>query len=360
MYYFKKRHPELLAKTKYVLGSKDYLLLQLTGERLTEPSIAAATQMYNINTLDWDKEALEVVGINRSQLPRPVDGMRTAIPVLESVRKELGLTSTKLDVFPGVYDGGALAVGLSGLAPDVGVMNIGTSALVRVPGDKPVFDSNDEMRLQPYCLAEGMYLNGGALNNATLPINWMREKLFQLDLDNIPDLDETKGAPIFCLPYLTGERDSKIGPFASGVFFGLRDHHGKKDLLRSVMEGVAFSLCMVKEALVENKSVISELRLGGGGAGSKTWTQIFADVFDAPIKLPKGEEIALVGSAMIAYTALGVYNSLEQAARVMTTLGETVEPIRENTKIYAEHYQFFKKLRLGMGDLFREHVKLTC
>jgi len=359
LFYFKKRRPELIAKTKYFLGCKDYLLLQLTGEALTEPSIAAATQMFNINSLSWDSTALNVLGIGPKQLPRPVDGIRTAIPVLESVRKELGLTSTKLDVFPGIYDGGALAVGLSGLAPDIGVMNIGTSALVRVPGTKPVFDSKEEMRLQPYCLAENLYLNGGALNNATLPLNWMREKLFEPDLDNIPELKDTKNAPIFCLPYLTGERDSKIGPFASGVFFGLRDHHGRQEMLRSVMEGVAFSLCMVKEALLENHSTISELRLGGGGAGSKAWTQILADVFNAPIKLPNGEEVALVGSAMLAYTALGVYESLEKAKKEMTSVGEIVEPIAENVKIYAEHYEFFKKLRSEMGELYRAHVKLT-
>lgn len=360
IFYFRKRHPELFEETRYFFGCKDYMLAQLTGEKLTEPSIAAATQMFDINTFEWDPEALNAVGIDRKQLPRVIDGTRAAIPVLESVRKELGLTSTALDVFPGVYDGGALAVGLGGLKADVGVMNIGTSALVRVPGERPIFDSSENMRLQPYCLAEHLYLNGGALNNATLPLNWMRDKLFELDLDNIPELSETKGAPIFCLPYLTGERDSKIGPFASGVFFGLRDSHKRADLLRSVMEGVAFSLCMVKEALDENDSTITELRLGGGGAGSKTWTQIFADVFHAPIVLPKGEEIALVGNAMIAFTALGTFESLEDAAKSMVSIRETVEPVAANVVRYGEYYEFFKKLRAELGDLYREHVQLAA
>jgi gluconokinase len=357
-FYFKTRKPELFSQTRYFLSSKDYLLLQLTGEILTEPSIAVATQMFNIGSFSWDEEALAYVGIEPSQLARVVDGTRTAVPVRESVRKELGLTSTSLDVFPGVYDGGALAVGLSGLKDSVGVINLGTSAMVRVPGTEPIFDHSEKMAVQPYCLTQQLYLNGGALNNATLPINWMREKLFELDLNNIPAFGSDKCAPVFCLPYLTGERDSKIGPYASGVFFGLRDHHDPQDMLKSVLEGVAFSLCMVKEALVANGSRISELRIGGGGAGSPAWMQIFADIFQAPINLPRGEEIALVGNAMIAFTALGTYPSLSQAADAMVSLGEVVEPIPDHVERYHSYFAFFKKLREQLGALYEEHVHL--
>jgi len=358
LFYFQKRKPELMEKARHFLGSKDFLLFQLTGELLTEPSIASATQMLNTRTIDWDDETLSIMGIDRSRLPRVVDGFRTAVPVLESVRKELGLTSTKLDVVPGLYDGGALAVGLSGLRERVAVMNIGTSAMVRMPSPKPAFDLSENMRLQPYCLSENLYLNGGALNNATLPINWMRDRLFELDLVNIPKLDLKRGAPLFCLPYLTGERDAKIGPHASGVFFGLRDHHGPQDMLRSVMEGVSFSLCLVKDALVENGNEINELRMGGGGAGSKVWTQIFADVFNAPIKLPQGEEIALIGNAIIAYTALGKFPSLDKAAESMVKIGATIDPEPAGVKLYEELFEFFKELRTSVGALYQRHSSL--
>ncbi len=360
LFYFQKRKPEIVRRARHLLGSKDFLLYQLTGEFLTEPSIAGATQMLNAHTTDWDEETLSIMGVERNHLPRVVDGLKTAIPVLESVRKEIGLTSTNLDIFPGLYDGGALAVGLSGLRDHVGVMNIGTSAMVRVPSATPAFDLSENMRLQPYCLAENLYLNGGALNNATLPINWMRDRLFELDLDNIPELEIKRGAPLFCLPYLTGERDAKIGPYASGVFFGLRDHHGPQDMLRSVMEGVCFSLCLVKDALVENGNSIDELRVGGGGAGSKVWTQIFADVFNAPINLPQGEEIALVGNAIMAYTALGDFPSLQAGAESMVRVGGTIEPEPAGVKLYEELFEFFKELRSTVGELYQKHTKLGC
>ncbi|MFN8391855.1 MAG: gluconokinase [Bdellovibrionota bacterium] len=359
IYYFKQRKPEIIEQTRYFLSSKDYLLLQFTGEIVTEPSMAGATQMYNLRTREWDQEALRSVGIEQRQLPRVVDGLNTAIPVMQSVRKELQLTSTKLDIFPGIYDGGALSVGLSGLKANVGVMNIGTSAMIRIPGSSPTIDPTDAMLLQPHCLGEDLYLNGGALNNATLPLNWMREKLFELDFNNIPECSKEKGAPIFCLPYLTGERDCKIGPFASGVFFGLRDQHDPQDMLRAVMEGVTYSLCQIKDVLLENGDCrFEEIRAGGGGANSPQWMQMFADIFNAPIALPRGEEIALVGNAMIAYTALGQFGSLAEAAEAMTQVGETLLPNPERIERYAEHYAFFKKLRAQMENLYREHASL--
>ncbi|HMO17418.1 MAG TPA: gluconokinase [Oligoflexia bacterium] len=358
LYYFKKKNPGLYNRTRYFLSSKDYLLYLFTGEILTEGSIAAATQLFDIRKFKWDESALEMLDISGNQLPGVVDGTHTALPVLDSVRRELGLTSTSVEILPGLYDGGALAVGLSGLARGVGVMNIGTSALMRAPGNVPIFDESPDMRLQPYCLTRDVFLNGGALNNAALTLNWLRDKVTPLDFNDMPALCEKKGPPVFCLPYLTGERDARIGAFASGVFFGLREHHSKRDMLRSIMEGVAFSLCMVKESLDPHNQIISELRIGGGGATSRIWTQIFSDVFNSPVSRPEGEETALVGNAMLAFVAWGVYKNLEEAGSKMIRINDRIDPDPEAVKIYSEYYQFFKTLRSQMAGMFEYHSRL--
>lgn len=359
LFYFRKKRNDLFSKAKYFLSSKDYLIYLFTGELVTEASMAAATQLFNISEFKWDEECLSIAGVSEKSLPKVMDGFHTAIPVLESVRREIGLTSTTIDIIPGLYDGGALAVGLSGLKENIGVMNVGTSALVRAPGPKPVFDQSEDMRLHPYCLAQGLYLNGGALNNAASSINWLRDKVVPADLNDVPGLREKKGPPLFCLPYLTGERDAKIGAYASGVFFGLRDYHSKRDMLRAVMEGVAFSLYAVNEAL-ENEGVkIDELRIGGGGAGSKIWTQIFADVFRRPIRVPKGEEVAIVGNAMIGLVAKNFYKSHEEAFDNMVQCTEVIEPTTEAIKVYSEYYEFFKTLRSDLGQIFIRHSKIN-
>jgi gluconokinase len=145
-------------------------------------------------------------------------------------------------VLLGLYDGAALAVGLSGLKTGVGIINLGTTAKLRVPGNQPALDQNENKRIQAYALKKGFFLNGGALNNAALPLDWLQKTLFNVDVQS-EDLHKiTNEPPLFSLPYLTGERDSKTGPYASGVFFGIRRDHTPIDFTRSVLEGDANSM----------------------------------------------------------------------------------------------------------------------
>lgn len=360
IYYFKKRDPKLFAKAKHIMGAKEYLLFLLTGEILTEPSVAATTQMLNINTLEWDDDICQRFEIEKDSLPRIVDGITTEVPILTSVRKELGFTSTKLTVMPGLYDGGALALGLSGFKKGIAVMNIGTSAMFRVPGEKPIMDFSPSKRLSSYFVGINTYFNGGALNNAALAINWLRDTFVELDFSDVPELGETKGAPLFCLPYLIGERDIEIGQFGSGAFIGLRDYHTRRDMLRSMMEGVAYSLCLVKESLVkEGGQEISEIRVGGGGANSKTWIQIFADIFNLPISIPGHTEAGVVGNAAIAYCANKTYNSLVEAQENMVSIEERFIPNPLHVEKYKEYFEFFKFLRSNLIDIYKAHSKLS-
>jgi gluconokinase len=357
LFYLKQKSPDLLKRARYILSSKDYLVYRFTGELIAEQSCAAATQLLDINSFTWDSEGMNLLGISPDLFPPLVDGMKTSFPLLDSVRHEIGLTSKPV-VVPGVYDGAALAIGVTGLRPQIGVMNVGTSAMVRVHGQIPVFDKTGEMRLQINTLSADSFLNGGAINNATLPLTWMQNNLFDLDLREFDHFNPHKGPPLFCLPYLTGERDAKVGSNASGVFFGLREQHGKKDLVRALFEGVAYSLALIKNSLTVNDVQIDELRLGGGGANSKGWAKIFADVLNTSIRLPKGEEPALVGNAMIGFSASGRFESLEEAVETMVTTGPVIEPSTDSVKQYAKYFDFFQKLREASAPLFAEQVKL--
>ncbi len=84
--------------------------------------------------------------------------------------------------------------------------------------------------------------------------------------------------PLFCMPYLTGERDSLLGPFASGVFWGLRRDHNRQDMARAVLEGVRLFFITYLPALAKNNINVHEMRMGGG-AQYKPWPHIFANVF---------------------------------------------------------------------------------
>ncbi|MBD0375230.1 MAG: gluconokinase [Flavisolibacter sp.] len=357
LFYFSKEQPLLFKKTKYFTDSKSFLFEWLTGEWVTDISIAAATQFYNAHHFQWDEDLLSRLNLSPDQFPPAEDGTKFIAPLKKELCTTLGLKKN-VQVILGVYDGAALAVALSGLAPNVGIINIGTTAMLRVPGDQPALDKHENKRIQAYALQKGNFLNGGALNNAALPLDWMRNNLFDVDLQDEVLLQITNEPPLISLPYLTGERDSKTGPYASGVFFGIRRSHSRTDFARSVLEGVAYSMRYLYDALQENNLHVKEVRMGGGGVNIKVWPQIFADVLGVPVTISAVNEMALIGSSMLALTAGGVFKDLNEASEKMLKESKRIEPNTKSVTIHDERYQFFKKLRETLGPLYKEHAEL--
>lgn len=357
LFYFFKEKPSLFEKVKYFTDSKSFLFEFLTGEWITDISTAAATQFYNAHNFQWDEELLSRLNLSGDQFPKAADGTKFIAPLKRELAEAFGLKKD-VQVILGVYDGAALAVGLSGLAPNVGIVNIGTTAMLRVPGEQPAFDKNENKRIQAYALYEGEFLNGGALNNAALPLDWMRNNLFEVDLQNEILLNISNEPPLISLPYLTGERDSKTGPYASGVFFGIRRSHSRTDFARSVLEGVAYSLRYIYDALLENNLHVKEVRMGGGGVNIKVWPQIFADVLGVPVAISTANEMALVGSSMLAFTAGGLFQNLNEASEKMLKESKRIKPNETAMRIHAERYRFFKKLREALAPLYKEHAEL--
>ncbi len=357
LFYFFKENPSLFSKTKYFTDSKSFLFEWLTGEWVTDMSTAASTQFYNAHDYQWDEELLSRLHLSPDQFPPAEDGTTYGA----SLKKELCIAwgfSKNVQVILGVYDGAALAVALSGLAPNVGIINLGTTAMLRLPGDQPALDKNENKRIQAYALQRGNFLNGGALNNAALPLDWMRNNLFEIDVQDEGLLQITNEPPLIALPYLTGERDSKTGPYASGVFFGIRRNSSPIDFARSVLEGVAYSMRYLNDALLENNLHVKELRMGGGGVNIKVWPQIFANVLGAPVNISSVNEMALIGSAMLALTAGGVFKDLHEASEKMVKEGKRIEPDKASVRVHDQRYAFFKKLRETLGPLYKEHAEL--
>lgn len=357
LYYFSKEKPLLYDKIKYFTDSKSFVFEWLTGEWVTDMSTAAATQFFNAHDLGWDEELLSRLGLSPEQFPLAKDGTTAVAPLKIELSTALGLREG-VQVVLGVYDGAALAVGLSGLQPNVGIINLGTTAMLRVPCNQPAFDKDENKRIQAYAVREGTFLNGGALNNAALPLDWMRSTLFDIDVQDEAMQELKSEPPLISLPYLTGERDSKTGPYASGVFFGIRRNHTPLDFARSVLEGVAYSMRYIYDALRENNLQVSEIRMGGGGININAWPQLFADVLGVPVTTSALNEMALVGNAMLALTAGGVYNNLGEASEKMLQAGQRIEPNQPAMLLHDQRYQFFKKLRETLGPLYKEHAEL--
>jgi len=358
--WLKRERPDLFAASKYFAGIKSYLIHWLTGRFCTEPSISSATQLLNIHQLDWDEEILDLAGIDSDQLPRVVSGADFLGEIPRSKAKQLGL-GPGVRLLPGIYDGGAMILGMGGQEGAYGVCNLGTTAMLRGSFSQPLLDDPARRRLQCYSLIPGKWTAGGAVNNAGVALKWIRDQLWPgADYGEIVEAAskvEAGSEGLFCLPYLTGERDPRIGNMASGSFFGLKEYHSRAHLARAVMEGVCYSLNLVKEALAENGWEVEGLRVGGSGSKSDLWPQILANVLEGTVEKSLTEDATLIGEAILAYQSLGLYSDLEEAVDSLVKTGAKFEPEEEKESAYREGYRFFRDLLAQSRELYDDHAR---
>lgn len=359
IFWLKMTYPDLFARTRWLVGAKDYLLYRLTGRWVTEASLGTATQLMNLHRLQWDEVALELVGITAEQLPRRVESAEVWEELPAAICEQLGVAEG-CRLVPGVYDGGAVAIGLGALLAGTGAVNLGTTAMLRMALPQPILDANPAMRLQTCYLLDSKWFPGGAINNAGVTLRWLRDNLLHLDYEAMNrEVERTSdSAGLFFLPFLSGERHPQVGNAASGVFFGLRGYHTRGHLVRAVMEGVCFALRLVLDALRENGVCPQQIRIGGGGARSPFWMQTMANVLGVPLQVSDVAEAGLVGSALLGWRALGVYSDAEEATQAMVRTGGQYLPQEEAVAEYEARYRFFRRLIHDLAGAFAEHAQL--
>ncbi|HOP95675.1 MAG TPA: gluconokinase [Dictyoglomaceae bacterium] len=358
IYWLRKKYKDIYDAAKLYLGSKSFLIYKLLGEPYTDPSIDSSTQLLNIHTQNWDPYMLDIVGIKEENLPPVV----SADKILGKLSKEtLDLLGLKGEVLlaTGLYDGGAVGVGIGALAgDDIGIINIGTTAMFRVPYPKPVFDEK-RMEIQVPYFFDSHWFPGGGINNAGIILKWFRDNLFHMDYEEQgEEAEKVMSENLFFLPYLTGERNPDIGSVASGVFFGLRPYHNKAHMIRAGMEGVSFIIRMLYETLKELGVEVREVRAGGGGARSPVWMQILADIMGVGVGVANVDEPALLGSAILGFTLLGEFSSYKEATEKLVKIQKVYEPNSERIDYYNKRFEFFLYLTKNLKEAFYIHSKL--
>jgi xylulokinase len=154
------------------------------------------------------------------------------------------------------------------------------------------------------------------------------------------------------LPTLAGEKGVVHDPDARGIFFGLSPQHGLAHLARAMLEGIAFSLRQVLETYQAHGAEIREVRIAGGGARSRLWNQIKADVLGREVGVLKVLETGCLGAAMLAGVGVGLFPDLRAAAATMNRVAEIFSPDPARHARYSALYQVYKELYPAVQPLF--------
>jgi len=353
--WLREEEPDAYSQVAHLLLPKDYIRYRLTGELATDLSDASGTLLLDLGRRAWSDELLRLLEIPLEWLPAVVESSQQTGYIERSLAAELGL-GPKVPVAAGAGDNAAAAIGVGVIAPGVGVSSIGTSGVLFVPSAR--FTPDQLGRVHAFChgVPGGYHLMGVTLA-AGAALEWWRQTFtWPITHESLAELAATaapgSGGLLF-LPYLFGERSPHLDARARGAFVGLSARHGRAELTRSIMEGVVFSLRQSLEIIAE-LAPVEEIRATGGGARSRFWVQLQANIYDRPVSVMAVEEGAAYGAALLAGVASGIFPDVNAACE-LAQVKETVEPDAETRGLYAELFGtyagLYPSLRAAMHDL---------
>jgi xylulokinase len=337
--WIKNHQPALYSRTDKFLMAKDYVVLRLTGEAATDFSDASGSNLFDLQSRAWCRDFLEQLDLEEARLPRVCASTSVVGYVTPAASEATGLNAGTPVVIGG-GDGACAAVGAGVVDPGDCYCYIGSSAWVSFASEQPLFDP--QMRTFTFHhLHPTRYAPMGTMQAAGGARDWLLRAVGEIPDAEIQTVPPGAKGLIF-LPYLIGERSPWWNPQARGAFVGLTMTHSRADMARAVLEGVAFNLKLIVDALESQGTRIAALRLIGGGAQSEVWRRILADVFDKPIHIPElVAEATSWGAAVAGGVGVGLYPDW-QIAKERTHIKTVVEPNPQATARYAELYPLFQ------------------
>ncbi|WP_231038591.1 xylulokinase [Pectinatus haikarae] len=362
-----RRHePENYAKCAHILLPKDYVRFCMTGEYATEVSDASGMQLLDVPNRCWSDEILEKLSIDKKLLAKVYESPDVTGHISESFAKASGL-STKTVVVGGAGDNAAAAIGTGITKNGRAFTTIGTSGVVFAHTDNLKIDPKG--RVHTFCCAvPGCWHVMGVTLAAGLSLKWFRDNIAN-DYKELADkqnkdpyvLMNEAAAKIPCgsdrliyLPYLMGERTPHLDPECRGVFFGLSAIHSKANMIRSVMEGVSYSLSDCYDILKDMGVNVNEMMACGGGGKSPVWRQMLADMFNCEVKTLTAEEGPAFGVAILAGVGAGLFKDVVSACDEFIQIGSSCAPVPAERDYYEKGHLLYKKLYKQLKDCYHD------
>jgi gluconokinase len=362
--WLKNNDKDRFAHTSKFLSIKSYILQQLTGEYVIDHSLASATGLLNIHTVQWESKALEFAGIHSGQLPELMPVFGNPGKLRKEYQKSLGL-GANTRVMVGSSDGCMATLGAGVWREDKAVVTIEDSGAVRIVGKQVLRD--DRRRFFNYLLAENYYVSGGPTNNGGVVFEWFARQFgdFRVPFDTeqimenlIHEASRVRAGSngLLFLPYLLGERAPIWNANARGSYFGLNIKHERQHFIRATIEGILYEVYSIGKILQEHRT-INSLSINGSFATIPFCAQLMADIFNKPINMVKNLNSASRGAFLLSAIDMGIYPDFEKAAG-STDYQHTIMPREEDHATYNRYFQIFERLSVKLKDEFEELAAL--
>jgi len=361
--WYRDHEPEMFRRVDKILGTKDYINYRLTGVMKTDHSYASGTGVYNLLAKGYEAEFITASGLNAELWPEITASTDVLGRLTPEAAKELGLNEATRVVCGGV-DNSCMALGAKNTRDGRVYTSLGSSAWIAVSSTRPVLDT----RYKPYVFAHvipGMYTSAVSIFSAGTTYNWVKDNICQ---DLVAEA-ASSGEDVYLLmnreaakapvgsnkllfnPSLAGGNSQDPSAHLRGAYIGLDLKHGQSDMIRSAMEGIAMNLRLRLDLLRKYTRLEDEILFVGGGAKSRFYLGIFADMFNTRIiKSSIDQDAAALGAAALAAVGCGLWPDFSRIDDIHNTV-EVVEPVKENHLFYERLLPVFERSTDALANL---------
>lgn len=341
---------------------EDYILYRLCGRMVAEQSVWSSSLLLDIRSKQWCPQLVDFAGIRADQLPEIAFPGELLGTVSRDCSAETGL-SERTSVVCGAIDQACSALGAGNIAPGIVTESTGSVlallATVTEPVSDPSFGIPCHIHAVPnmYCLLP-WHPSGGLL------LKWFKDTFVTGGCDETVEegiyerlAAEAEAIPPGCdgllvLPHFQGALFPEHNESARGVFFGVTLSHRRGHFVRAIMEAVGLMIRRDLEGLERMGVSTGEIRVLGGGARSRLWSQIKADICRKQILLLPQPEAAAPGAAMLGAVGAGIYPDLATAVREMTRIQDSILPEAANAAVYDSAFALYSELYGAVKNLF--------
>jgi xylulokinase len=361
--WLKKHEPKNYQRLATVLLPHDYLNFWLTGQKVMEYGDASGTALLDVRRRRWASAILKAIDPDLAAKLPPLIGSDEPAGTLQPATAKL------LDLNPGVLvsagggDNMMGAIGTGNTRAGVITASFGTSGTIYACAEKPVVDPKGE--IAAFCDSTNRWLPLLCTMNVTVATEMVREDFgwshekYAAEAARIPAGSDG----LVLLPYFEGERTPNV-PEGTGVWFGVNQRTFEAGhFARAAMEGVTLGMNYGLRRLAELGVKPTQIRATGGGAKSKVWRQLMADIFDTEVVTLKVSEGAAYGAALQALWCwrlqqgekVGIGEITDQFVEL--NAAETAQPERKHVETYRELQAVQDELSASLRGVFGKHRK---
>lgn len=334
--WLKNNEPNNFKKIDKIMLPKDYIVYKLTGNHCTDVSDASGMLLLDVKNRCWSKEMLEITGVSEKQLPKLYESYEVVGKIKDDIAYELGFENVR--VIAGAGDNAASAIGTGTVNNGDCNISLGTSGTIFVASDK--YNADYENAIHNFCHSTGKYHYMACILSAASCNKWWIENILgSNDYTAVyKNYDKAGENDVFFLPYMMGERSPLNDADIRGMFYGISMSTTKQDMAVAILEGVAFALRQNIDIIRSMGINIKESKICGGGTKNKLWLKIIANILNIELAVPKNQEGASFGAALLAVRGC----DKKKYEKIITELKET-ERILPDINMVDKYNEKYKK-----------------